>query len=269
MSHKATNWAVNVRGISATAKVVLWHLADRHNKDTGRCDPSQAQLSKDCEISRSTLNAQLKMLEGAGLISRKQRTDSDTKRQKTTFYILNFDANKPQDMPTRVRISDMEAVSDLEADPCPISGQSRVRISDTNPVSEPGIEPCAAESAADESFEIFFEAHPRPIRKEKTWEAYIEALEVGVDPSWLLSSARAYAVEQHGNKTRFVKSSVEWLKESRWQDFPFSKPDDLGALRERLVLMMSSTSPAVRQAARDKWEKAFPGEPVSTLEAAE
>lgn len=134
MSHKATNWAVTVRGIPAAAKVVLWHLADRHNKDTGRCDPSQDLLAEDCEISRSSLNNQLKLLEDAGLITRIQRVNSATKRHQSTAYILHFDVVSPQDVETRVQNLDTEAVSKNEGEPCPKNGQSRVQNLDTNPV---------------------------------------------------------------------------------------------------------------------------------------
>ena len=55
MSHFATNWAIQQRGLKPTTKIVLWHLCDRYNPDYG-CFPSQHRLSHDCEISRSTLN---------------------------------------------------------------------------------------------------------------------------------------------------------------------------------------------------------------------
>lgn len=138
MSHKATNWAVSVRGIPATAKVVLWHLADRHNKETGRCDPSQDLLAEDCEISRSTLNNHLNLLEEKGFIKRIQRVNSATKRQQSTAYILNFDVLEPQDDVSRVQDSDTGAVSDLDGEPCPISSESRVQNLDTNLGREPG-----------------------------------------------------------------------------------------------------------------------------------
>lgn len=137
MSHRATNWAVQVRGIKPAAKVVLWHLADRHNKDTGRCDPSQALLAEDCEMSRSAVNSHLTALEKAGLITRIQRVNSATKRQESTAYILNFEVKEPQDAATRVQKDDTEAVSRNDPDPCPENGESRVRNQDTNPVREP------------------------------------------------------------------------------------------------------------------------------------
>ena len=48
MSHKATLWAIEQRGLKPTTKIVLWHLCDRFNPDFG-CFPSQARLAEDCE----------------------------------------------------------------------------------------------------------------------------------------------------------------------------------------------------------------------------
>jgi DNA-binding MarR family transcriptional regulator len=62
MSHKATNWAFQQRGLKPAERVVLLCLADRHNPDHG-CFPSQEQLAADCEMSRSGLNVHLDALE--------------------------------------------------------------------------------------------------------------------------------------------------------------------------------------------------------------
>lgn len=90
MSHKATNWAVEQRGIKPIAKVLLWHLADRHHPENG-CFPSQATLAERCEISRSSVNRYLLELEEAGLIKRVQQTDEASNRQLPTRYFLAFE----------------------------------------------------------------------------------------------------------------------------------------------------------------------------------
>ena len=80
MSHYATNWALQQRGLKPATKIVLWHLFDRLNPDQG-CFPSQNRLTYDSEISRSTLNDHLGNLETAGLLRRVPRIDPATKRQ--------------------------------------------------------------------------------------------------------------------------------------------------------------------------------------------
>jgi hypothetical protein len=90
MSHHATNWAIQRRGLKPTTKIVLWHLCDRFNPDYG-CFPSQERLAHDCEISRSTLNLHLIRLETGGLLRRVVRIDPVTKRQMSTRYFLGFE----------------------------------------------------------------------------------------------------------------------------------------------------------------------------------
>ncbi len=171
MSHAATNWAIQQRGLKPTTKIVLWHLCDRFNPDFG-CFPSQEQLAHDCEISRSTLNDHLTLLESAGLIRRVQRLNPGTKRQMPTRYILafepgfaqdravpgpetghGFDAtqtgeaedseitaiseDQPVDNPHPCPKYTHRAVSDFAHDPCPENADSRVRNPDSNLVREP------------------------------------------------------------------------------------------------------------------------------------
>jgi predicted ArsR family transcriptional regulator len=90
LSHKATNWAVSQRGLKPIAKVLLWHLADRHHPDNG-CFPSQAALASDCEISRASVNRHLDDLEASGLIRREPRIDKTTGKQLPTRYVLAFE----------------------------------------------------------------------------------------------------------------------------------------------------------------------------------
>lgn len=83
MSHRATNWAIQRRGLKPAVKIVLWHLCDRHNPDHG-CFPSQEQLTVEAEVPRRTLNVYLDELERAGLIRRERRIDPATRRRLST-----------------------------------------------------------------------------------------------------------------------------------------------------------------------------------------
>ena len=193
MSHAATNWAIQRRGLKPTTKIVLWHLCDRFNPDYG-CFPSQARLAHDCEISRSTLNDHLGQLEAAGLLRRVPRIHPATKRQMPTRYILGFEpgftphdpnpcpetghgalpfdgtvsgdqdsceelANEQDPCPKTGHGIDARPVSDFDPDPCPENDQSRVRNPDTNVVREPLSKPVKEEedaAARDADFDQFF-----------------------------------------------------------------------------------------------------------------
>ena len=182
MSHAATNWAIQQRGLKPTTKIVLWHLCDRFNPDFG-CFPSQEQLADDCEISRSTLNEHLALLETAGLIRRVQRLNPGNKRQMPTRYILAFELGFTQDKPApcpetghgnaaqddlpfappenaaEIATSPVDsqspcpetgrgAVSDFAPEPCPKNAPSRVRNPDSNLVREPVSKPVKEEEDA-------------------------------------------------------------------------------------------------------------------------
>ena len=129
MSHKATNWAIQQRGLSPVTKLVLWYLCDRHNPDFG-CFPSQDQLAADAEISRASLNVHLEKLETAGLIRRQRRHSDDTHRRKSTRYLLGFEDDfGPEPCP--------ESGHEKPQKPCPDFGKSHVQNLDTNLVREP------------------------------------------------------------------------------------------------------------------------------------
>jgi hypothetical protein len=182
MSHAATNWAIQQRGLKPTTKIVLWHLCDRFNPDFG-CFPSQEQLAEDCEISRSTLNEHLALLETAGLIRRVQRLNPGNKRQMPTRYILAFEPGFAQhqgapcpetghggdaqdDLPfaplenaAEIGTSPVDrqlpcpetgrgTVSDFHPEPCPENAPSRVRNPDSNLVREPVSKPVKEEEGA-------------------------------------------------------------------------------------------------------------------------
>ena len=193
MSHDATNWAIQRRGLKPTTKIVLWHLCDRYNPDFG-CFPSQERLAHDCEISRSTLNEHLIRLEAEKLLRRVPRIDPVTKRQMPTRYILGFEegftphdpepcpepghgffrcgdgaetipeiapaiANPAEPCPEIAHGNSAEAVSGFCPDPCPENAQSRVRNPDTNLVREPVSKPVKEEEdarARDSDFDRFF-----------------------------------------------------------------------------------------------------------------
>ena len=193
MSHDATNWAIQRRGLKPTTKIVLWHLCDRFNPDYG-CFPSQDRLAHDCEISRSTLNEHLDRLEADRLLRRVPRIDPVTKRQLPTRYILGFEegftphdpkpcpetghgfspvvydaetapenvlsaVNSVEPCPEIAHGNPQEAVSGFCHNPCPENGDSRVRNPDTNLVREPLSKPVKEEEdaqARDSDFDRFF-----------------------------------------------------------------------------------------------------------------
>uniref|UniRef100_UPI004047B3AE helix-turn-helix domain-containing protein n=1 Tax=Yoonia sp. TaxID=2212373 RepID=UPI004047B3AE len=160
MSHKATVWAIQQRGLKPATKIVLWFLCDRHNPDFG-CFPTQARLADDAEMSISALNDHLAKLEALRLIHRVRVHDPRTHKRQATRYILGFEDGFPQEPTpeTGDGISGTEeeqgddptpdfghgAISGFSAKPSPDFAQSHLRNPETNLVREPLSKPVKEE----------------------------------------------------------------------------------------------------------------------------
>lgn len=59
--------------MSAPSRLALLALANRHNQETGRCDPSVATICKDTQLSERAVRSALRELEGLKLISTVER----------------------------------------------------------------------------------------------------------------------------------------------------------------------------------------------------
>jgi len=174
VSHKATVWAIQQRGLKPATKIVLWFLCDRHNPDFG-CFPTQERLADDAEMSISALNAHLAKLEELRLIHRVRVHDPRTHKRQATRYILAFENGFPQepcpetgdgfsgteeeqdDNPTPD--SGHGAISGFSPNPSPDFAQSHLRNPETNLVREPLSKPVKEEedaAAREADFDRFF-----------------------------------------------------------------------------------------------------------------
>lgn len=79
MSYKATAWAWEQRIKPATCKLVLMCLADNHNGDTGRCDPSIPYIAAKTGLDRKTVMTCLERLEQLGLLTPIKRPGKNTR----------------------------------------------------------------------------------------------------------------------------------------------------------------------------------------------
>jgi len=174
MSHKATVWAIQQRGLKPATKIVLWFLCDRHNPDFG-CFPTQARLANDAEMSISALNEHLAKLQELRLIHRVRTHDPHTHKRQATRYILGFEEGFPQEPtpetgdgpegteeeqpPEPTPDSGDRAISGFSAKPSPDFAQSHLRNPETNLVREPLSKPVKEEedaAARDFDFDRFF-----------------------------------------------------------------------------------------------------------------
>ena len=174
MSHKATVWAIQQRGLKPATKIVLWFLCDRHNPDFG-CFPTQARLADDAEMSISALNEHLAKLQELRLIHRVRAQDPHTHKRLATRYILGFeDGFPPEPTPETgdgfagtdeehevepTPDSGHGAISGFSVKPSPDFAQSHLRNPEINLVREPLSKPVKEEEdarALDSDFDRFF-----------------------------------------------------------------------------------------------------------------
>ncbi|WP_417701904.1 helix-turn-helix domain-containing protein [Pseudophaeobacter sp.] len=242
MSHKAVSWALDQRHLKPAPWIVLIQLADRLNKDTLRCDPDQAKLAGDCNMSRATVNRHLEALEDLELIRRIPRVNPKTGKPLSTFYILglNFDnppyvenavsQNETRGKRGRRENKDGVHVSNCDSAPCLNNGQARVSKNAETVcqnetltfVREPVREPCAA-SAAHQDFDFgsFFDrvwrASPRPDSWSET-EAAVEALiEAGERPGDILAATESYRARVAGHDASRIKYSQNFYADGSWK----------------------------------------------------
>lgn len=227
MSHRATNWAIEQRGLKPATKIVLWYLADCHNRHTSRCDPSQERIAEQCEMSRATVNRHLAELETRGLIRRAKRVDGTTRKQLSTSYELALDfANEGAETTSAASQNETRAVSQNDAEPCLNLDDSRVSKCDTNLGKEPGREPSATPSVAPvcEEFERFWRAYPRPKNRGRTRQLFDQAVkDHGISPAFLARAAKRHAVkkiEKDQTARHFINGSDTWLDQRGWEDYP-------------------------------------------------
>jgi len=125
MSHKATVWAIQQRGLKPATKIILWFLCDRHNPDFG-CFPAQVRLAEDAEISVSALNNHLTKLEELGLIHRVRSYDPRTQKRKATRYILGFEDGFPPEPTPKTGDRILGTKKEHNTDPTPESGHGAI-----------------------------------------------------------------------------------------------------------------------------------------------
>ena len=95
----------------------------------------------------------------------------------------------------------------------------------------------AREITAEDKLEFgaFWAVHPKSRDMDKTRAEWVAAVVSGVDPKRITEAAKAYAHEVVGTEFRFVKQSLYWLRDRRYEDKfepapePASKPSPLPA----------------------------------------
>lgn len=239
MSGQALIWAANVRGLKPMTKIVLIQLSERHNKDTGLCNPSIKTLADDCEMDRSTVIRHLESLETFGLVTRVRKGNDDGGRASNE-YVLHMPEQVKTDVSTHLKSQSATGVKSqsdggLSRRATGVKSQSRATRTCSEPDSEPedlfgSIEPHNEREASHqlgreaELFDRLWLVYPKSGRKDKpdAKRKFVAVLKAGADPERLISAARRYADWlESGGKNDFrpnPKHLATWLNKGSWND---------------------------------------------------
>ena len=113
MSFPALSWAVRQK-LPSTQKLVLLMLAERHNKDSGQCNPSLELLADDCGLSRRSVIDQIAKLQQAGYLTVRHRAKESLRLPSQ--YVLHLEFGVPeqvQSMPHDPYLMPEKVVNDV------------------------------------------------------------------------------------------------------------------------------------------------------------
>jgi DNA-binding transcriptional ArsR family regulator len=239
MSGAALVWAANVKGLAPATKIVLIQLAERHNKDTGRCDPSLNKLADDCEMSRASVLRHLRMLEEGGLLTRVSQGRENGGRSSSQYDLhmgqrsqietggkgLKSEGQRSQiERPkvSQVRPPYIEPV----LNPKEPNARDRATGSDEPALFSGMEEPQSQEDPVESGFEAFWkEIWPSHFRKagkvdcrklyRKACEGKHPKAEGALTPDQLNAAARRYIASVEDRQ--FLKAPKAWLNGALWE----------------------------------------------------
>jgi hypothetical protein len=197
MSFKATAWALTVKGLKPSTKIVLIYLSDRHNPDHG-CFPSVARLAADCEMSERSVHYHIDELERRGLISRQQRTKANGIKTSND-YTLHMDEDP--DLQNLQNGTAKSAVSDLQNLQSNLVSNNHVNINLKNMAI----------------FDDLWSMYPKKVGKGTARKALSKAMAKA--PIDQIQLSLALFVRAWGSQDKkFMPHLATWLNGERWDD---------------------------------------------------
>lgn len=226
MSHYMTALAMKQKGLKPSEKIVLYWLADHYNGETGDCFPSIDRLAKCCEMSRRSVENQLKSLEGMGFVTREQRR-RDEGGKTSNRYILNLNESDTQNLR-------MGSAKSAHGD------TQNLRMNNLG-INNLGIEP-KEPSVQKDRFEEFWGVFPkrenRRGSKKLATAKYLKAVKDGISEDRLIAAAKSYSQTKQA-KDGFAQNASTWLNQAGWEAEEAS-PDKTSAPVDRAAMAADS-----------------------------
>ena len=237
MSRIATDWAFSLQ-LPGMQKLVLLALANRHNGETRRCDPSLARLATDCGLSKGTILRALTSLAQRGLLKQERRKAGSV--FASTSYSLRIGV-----VPEKNHVAPEEnnVVVTERDNGSPSKGQDVVPGKDTNQEIEPVKEP--QERIAMEERKRITAKLPDGVPAEQ-WQDYVAMRKemrkpLGITATkLLLSKLETLQAEGHDPALLLIKATErQWLSVYAGDDTkaPPQKPEYVELTPEQAAAM--------------------------------
>lgn len=235
---------------SPTRKAVLMFMAANASDDGSGVWTSKANMARDLEMGRRTVQVCIDDLTSMGLL--REVGQKKCRHGFTVEYEIDLGAVEKLPL-TRAggapHTQDVAGAGGAHVQEVHATraGDARQDVQEVH-MNNSGIvqEPCVEDTHTQ--FDILWSAHPRPKDRAGSLAEYGRAIEGGADPTHILASAKAYAKEQAGNGKQYVCGLDAWLRGRRWEDFDApSAPVDT---EDQIRKMLASTVPAVREHGR-------------------
>ena len=188
MSFKAIAAAAAVRAPSASAKLVLFVLANYAGEDAS-CFPSQARVAEDAQLSLRTVRDACRDLKAAGLIETRQRRRADGSRTTDLVRLLFVEAApKRQASPVdKRRTAPRPAATGAGHEPAREPGEGS---------DDPPPKAREAEAAFERAWAAYPEAGRLTSSRRQGRAAWAAEVKGGGDPARMAAAAARYAVER-------------------------------------------------------------------------
>lgn len=244
-------------GVEVTGKAIILLMGDLASDDGSGIWASKPTMAAELETTPRTIQRQIHKLIEAGFVTEvgtRRHRNGDTIEYRILVEAVEKCPDSRQRPPTQRRPStqhvdgeaqDMtpDTVSPLtERHPTPDTPSGEPLTQCRPNQNKPKGTHCAPDDAHtdDFCFEDFFEefrlAYPRLGDLEATDEALRAAIVGGADPAKVLAGAKAYGIEQQGNKPQYIAYSENWVAAKRWRQHvtaPKSSVDPREVLKAR------------------------------------
>lgn len=244
-------------GVGLTGKAVILLMGDLASDDGSGIWASKPTMASELETSERTIQRTIKGLIDAGLVAevgKRQHRNGFTYEYRIIVERVEMcDALRvspptvrhplPQDVGAKtqdIAPDTLSPLTDRHPTPDRASGEPPTECHPNQ--NKPNRTSCAADAPHNPDFDFsgffdqFADVFPRMGDAEKTEDALRKALGEGADPAEILAGAKGYALEQAGNKPRYIKYSENWVEDKRWRQHvtkPIAAVDPLKVLEER------------------------------------